>query len=604
MKLNLSNFSILENLLEGYQIIDQEWRYIYLNASALKAAKMDAEQLIGKTMMECYPGIENTKMFSVLQSVMETQEPERISNEFAYPGGSKGWFELSIQPNPDGGIIVMSNDITSMIRAQLRERSTLQSMPDSIFFVNQAGKITYANPHTEDMFGYQAEELIGMTVDILLPEGKRTNHAEHRDSYFADPSIRKMGSGLRLLARRKDGSELPVDISLSSIQVDGKTEAIAVVRDNTEVVQSEIRTESQLKHITALHNIDTAITGSHDINLILSVVLDQTRNELDVDAATIFFLNPHNQMLTYGAGIGFNDSAIERTRLLLGEGLTGRAALERKMLNLHTSGIGLSPSIAKLMESEGFKDVFATPLIAKGEVLGVLVVFNKAPLVAADEWVSFLITLAGQAAIAIESAQLHENLRRANTELRLAYNATIEGWSRALDLRDHETEGHTRRVADLTEALAREMGASDGELIHIRRGALLHDIGKMGIPDSILLKPGKLNDEEWQTMRRHPLIAFELLSNIDFLKSAIDIPYAHHEKWDGSGYPRGLQGDSIPEEARIFSVVDVWDALRSDRPYRARWSDEKALAYIKEQTGSHFEPRVVTIFENLISASD
>ena len=158
-------------------------------------------------------------------------------------------------------------------------------------------------------------------------------------------------------------------------------------------------------------------------------------------------------------------------------------------------------------------------------------------------------------------------------ELVLAYDATIEGWSRALDLRDRETEGHTERVVDLTLRLARAMGMADTELVHIRRGALLHDIGKMGVPDSILLKPGALTDEEWVTMHRHPLLAYNLLNAISYLRPAIDIPYCHHEKWDGSGYPRGLRGEQIPLPARLFAIVDVWDALRSDRPYRKAWPE-------------------------------
>jgi len=204
--------------------------------------------------------------------------------------------------------------------------------------------------------------------------------------------------------------------------------------------------------------------------------------------------------------------------------------------------------------------------------------------------------LAGQAAVAIDSARLFDGLQRSNADLVLAYDATIEGWSRALDLRDKETEGHTQRVAQMAEQLAREMGFSETLLMHIHRGALLHDIGKMGVPDTVLLKPGSLTDEEWVVMRQHPVHAFDLLSPIAYLSPAIDIPYAHHEKWDGSGYPRGLAGEAIPLAARIFAVIDVWDALRSDRPYRAAWPQAKALAHIKEGAGSHFDPKVVEVF--------
>ena len=191
-----------------------------------------------------------------------------------------------------------------------------------------------------------------------------------------------------------------------------------------------------------------------------------------------------------------------------------------------------------------------------------------------------------------ESATRH----RFNLELARAYDSTLEGWARALDLRDNETEGHTHRVAQLTVRLAHAMGLRDADLVHIRRGALLHDMGKLAIPDSIMLKPSALTDEQAEIMRRHPDYAHELLSPIGYLRPALDIPYCHHEKWDGTGYPRGLKGEEIPLAARIFAVVDVWDALRSDRPYRAAWTEERAKAYIQEQADIHFDPKVVTAF--------
>jgi HD-GYP domain-containing protein (c-di-GMP phosphodiesterase class II) len=212
------------------------------------------------------------------------------------------------------------------------------------------------------------------------------------------------------------------------------------------------------------------------------------------------------------------------------------------------------------------------------------------------EWIHFLEAIAGQAAIAIDNSTLFNDLQRTNLELTRAYEETIEGWSRALDLRDKETEGHTRRVTEMTLMLARRMGISEGDLVHIRRGALLHDIGKMGVPDSILLKPGPLTKEEWATMRLHPGLAYNMLSPIDHLRLALDIPYCHHEKWDGTGYPRGLKGEEIPLAARLFAVVDVWDALRSDRPYRPAWSKEEAIAFIHSETGSHFDPEVAKLF--------
>jgi len=196
--------------------------------------------------------------------------------------------------------------------------------------------------------------------------------------------------------------------------------------------------------------------------------------------------------------------------------------------------------------------------------------------------------------------QERAKLREANAQLLNAYEATIEGLSHALDLRDRETEGHSRRVTELTVQLAKAMGISEGEITHYRRGALLHDMGKIGVPDSILHKPDTLTEEEWVIMRKHPRLAYDMLYPIEYLRPALDIPFSHHEKWDGSGYPRGLKGEGIPMSARLFAIADVWDALTSDRPYRAAWSEEEALTYIREQADKHFDPKVVELFFNVI----
>ena len=189
-----------------------------------------------------------------------------------------------------------------------------------------------------------------------------------------------------------------------------------------------------------------------------------------------------------------------------------------------------------------------------------------------------------------------EKLQKAHARLLEAYEATIEGWSHAMDLRDRETEGHSRRVTELTMKLAKTFGMKEENLVHIRHGALLHDMGKIGVPDAILHKPASLTDAEWVVMRKHPQLAHDMLYPVEYLRPALDIPLNHHEKWDGTGYPNGLSGEAIPLVARLFAVVDVWDALTSDRPYRAAWTEEAARTYIREQSGKHFDPQVVDAF--------
>ena len=200
-----------------------------------------------------------------------------------------------------------------------------------------------------------------------------------------------------------------------------------------------------------------------------------------------------------------------------------------------------------------------------------------------------------------ERKQSQVALQRANADLREAYDKTIEGWVLALDLRDRETEGHTQRVTEMAVKLARELGCTDEELLQIRRGALLHDMGKMGIPDEILQKPGPLTDEEWVVMRKHPLYAYQMLSPISYLNQAVIIPYYHHERWDGTGYPHGLKGEDIPLFARLFAVVDVWDALSSDRPYRKSMAPKDVAEYLQNESGRLFDPYIVEKFLSFIT---
>jgi putative nucleotidyltransferase with HDIG domain len=250
---------------------------------------------------------------------------------------------------------------------------------------------------------------------------------------------------------------------------------------------------------------------------------------------------------------------------------------------------------------EDFIVYYGMPLMAKGRVLGVLEIFHRSPLNPDADWLGFLGTMSGQAAIAIDSAMMFNDLQKSNVELSLAYDATIEGLSHALDLRDKETKEHTLRVTNITMKLATRLGVGEADLIHIRRGAVLHDIGKVALPDKILFKPGPLLDEEWKIMRRHPEIAVELLSPVNYLAPALKIPHWHHEKWDGTGYPDRLRGEQIPFPARLFALADVYDALISNRPYRSAWSKKDAVKYIESQSGMHFDPKIVPEFLTMVN---
>ena len=358
--------------------------------------------------------------------------------------------------------------------------------------------------------------------------------------------------------------------------------------------------EERVEQLSSLHWIDMIITSSTDLHIGLQAVLESMVRLLKIDSGSIFLYNPDTLNLEFAGGVGVH-SKVGYTMIHLGDDLAGRVASTRQMLEItDLSKVELSQPYRQMIEREQFLSYRCIPLIAKGDLKGVLELYHRSPLPSDSEWNNLFNLLAGQAAIAIDNAMLFSNLERANTELELAYDATIEGWSRALELRDYETSGHTRRVVDMTLALARKIGVPDYEIPNIRRGALLHDIGKMGVPDQILLKPGPLTEEEWKIMHLHPQNAYNLLSKITYLHSALDIPYCHHEKWDGSGYPRGLLGEQIPLYARMFSVVDVYDGLSNDRPYRSAWPKEKVIEYIKEQSGKYFDPGMVEALLKII----
>jgi HD-GYP domain-containing protein (c-di-GMP phosphodiesterase class II) len=356
------------------------------------------------------------------------------------------------------------------------------------------------------------------------------------------------------------------------------------------------QTRRQVEHLTALRAIDQSILSRLELEQTLEVLLDKVTGLLKVDAADILLYDSRKETLKAAARRGLSSPLWEEALPLSAPhaGYVARTRMVEIIPDLSQVGDGLTEK--NHQTGDNFAGYAAVPLVARGKLKGVLQVFTHSRLEPSLEWAEFMGALADQAAIAINSAQLFNEQQQTNDRLTTAYEDTIDGWSRALDLRDRETEGHSQRVTDLTLELARRMDIQEEQMVHIRRGAKLHDIGKMGIPDYILLKPGKLSEDEWKIMRQHPKFAADLLYPIEFLGPALEIPFNHHEKWDGTGYPQGLKGEEIPLAARIFAVIDVWDALTHNRPYRPAWTIPDALAYIREQSGKHFDPKVVKKF--------
>jgi len=485
---------------------------------------------------------------------------------------------------------------------QLQKHLELQieRMPIGLVFWDLEFQVQSWNPAAENIFGFTAQEALGNhPYDLIVPKEAQP-HVDDiwRKLLEGDTTAHSVNENMT-----KDGRTIICEWSNTPFKkADGTVAGIlSMVQDITERKRTEEKIQQQLQRMTALRNIDRAISGSLDLQLTLNVFLEQLTERLGVHAADVLLLDPLTQTLNYTAGRGFHTDALKHSHLRVGVGYAGRAAHERRIVSI-TNLAEAENSLRRspLLASEGFIAYYGIPLIAKGHVRGVVEIFYRTPFEADHEWLDFLEALAAQAAIAIDNAGLFDDLERSNVELILAYDATLEGWSNALDYRDKETEGHSQRVTDITLKVARAMEVSEAELVHMRRGALLHDIGKLGVPDAVLFKPGKLDDEEWEIMRKHPVFAYELLSPIAFLSPALDIPYCHHEKWDGTGYPRGLKGEQIPRAALIFAVVDVWDALSSDRPYRPAWAEDKITAYIKDEAGKHFDPKVVEVFLKLL----
>ena len=453
--------------------------------------------------------------------------------------------------------------------------------------------ILFVNSAYTRITGYSLAEALTNTPRVLQgPETER---------FVLDHLKSRLSQGLpfsgETINYRKDGTPFCMEWEVAPVRMKAGaiTHFVATQRDVTLRRETQERLREQFERLTALHAIEASIALQHDLTITLSLLLDQIIFLLGIHAADVLMLDPRAQALERAAGRGYDNDCLPPASLSPGEGMAGRAVTERRIITSSEMQAEVGEERAWLSAS-GFKDQYALPLIAKGQVRGVLRLCHREALDRDQTAWEFVEMLCGQAAIAIDNSLLMKELETANAELVRSYDATIEGWSRALDLRDKETEGHSRRVTEMTLWLCEQMGIGGEELKDIGRGALLHDIGKMGVPDYILLKPGPLTPQEWDIMRQHPQYAYDLLYPIPFLQGALAIPYCHHEKWDGTGYPNELEGEQIPLCARIFAIVDVWDALRSDRPYRAAWPVEKAREHIRVSSGTHFDPEVVNVF--------
>ncbi|MFA5567836.1 MAG: HD domain-containing phosphohydrolase [Trueperaceae bacterium] len=532
------------------------------------------------------------------------------------PGGWR-WFELTVtdlSDDPDvRGLLVQARDATERLREARRLRASeayyraiFERSNEGLVLLNRRRRMVRLADRQPNRLGYAAADLLGTPLlDIVHPD----DAGALSDAFDMVEARAGATEAVRLRVRDAAGEYHWIEGSVSNLLHDPHVGAYvltyrlvgdrAPVVEKTRALNEELR--RRLAHLQSLRRIDMAINNSVDVKLIFDIFMGQVMQDLDIDAVAVLLYEPQLHALRPAMGLGFSSELRARARVDLGKGAAGRAAEDQRSLyipelrNGELWGAAIEPE-----QQQEYASYMAVPMVAKGQLQGVIELYSRRPMDPTEEWLEFLETYADQGAIAVENSQLVRSLERSNQELQRAYDRTIEGWANALDLKDEETAGHSKRVTDMTVRLARRLGVGSEELVHVQRGALLHDIGKMGIPDQILLKRGPLTSEEFEFMRKHPVFAYELLSPIEFLRPALDIPYCHHEKWDGTGYPRQLSGEQIPLSARIFAVVDVYDALMSDRPYRDAWPSERAEQYIREGSGSHFDPRVVEAFFEML----
>jgi len=464
----------------------------------------------------------------------------------------------------------------------------------------ERGIIAECNDAIAQMYGFSSrEEMLGMPyIDFYTEEGISENMEANvkiiKDGYKS--------TDIETEEYNKDGEKTYFLNNAVGIIKDGYYIGVwGTQRDITELKRVQEKLSRQIERLQSLRRIDLAITSSISIKKIMALFVEEVAVQLNVDAVSVLLMD-NEQRLKNVAGYGFIIAdALKYTNLAMGQGLAGLAVTKRRIV--HVDDLQQrkdNPDLITAIANEGFVSYYGVPLIAKDHVYGVLEVFNRSTFAPSTDWMDFFETLAGQAAIAVDNTTLFNDLETSNRELNFAYDATLEGWSSALELRDEETEGHTQRVTEIMNQLAGKFDFNKEELVHIKRGTLLHDIGKMGIPDSILHKPGPLTDEEWVIMKKHPEYAYTMLNPIEFLQPALDIPHLHHERWNGSGYPQGLKGDEIPYPARLFAIVDAWDALLSDRPYRKAWSKNKVIKFLQAEAGILFDPQIVKVFLELV----
>ncbi len=613
---------IVENIRDTVWLMDMKLNITWINPSVEQTRGFTLPELGTMTLDQHLTPRSWEKIRAAIQELLTPEnlaDPQveiHFSSELEYTckGGGVFWGDTTIQMLRDAngaprGFLCVGRDINErkkaeelLVNSEKRLRALIEKSSDALALVDTSGRLVYLSPAYERITHYSnAERHNRNPFDLIHPD----DQAMAREMYAEVLAAPGNSRAFSVRSFTKDHQYRWLEVVATNLMHEATVQAIVInAHDITARRQAELALQRQLQRMQVLRAIDTAIASGMTLAHTFNMVLEQALFHLEMEAASILLLkpdkDPHKRTLVFASGQGFLSAGINDVALPFAQGLAWQAVRQRQRLVIPDIHLYDDDELGVMISQEHFRFYCGAPLIVKGEVKGVLEIFSRSSFTPDGEWLDFLENLANQTAIAIDNAALVEGLQRSHAELSEAYEATIEGWAQALELRDKETRGHSDRVTALTLELAQKMGLSAEELIHLRRGVFLHDIGKMVIPDNILLKPGPLSPDEWVIMRQHPQYAHQMLAGIPYLRPALDVPYCHHEKWDGSGYPRGLKGEEIPLAARIFAVVDVWDALTTDRPYRPGWTADAARACIREQAGKHFDPQVAQAFLEIL----
>lgn len=458
--------------------------------------------------------------------------------------------------------------------------------------IDDNGVIFSANLEACKLSGYQKNEISQLTLSEILT-------VQPFNETVTVQSLRS-NQTTELQILHKNGERVPVQYYISrDVDLD---QYLLMLYDLSGAEGTEKKLTVQLERMHALGNIDRAIISTMDISFITDVVFDQICSQLNIECSLLYMRPNSSQQLScqYSRGLSLlngNSSQTDSPEPIL----ANRVVASDEMIIIEDLSRSHQFSEEELtFPYHKFRFYAGVPLFNLGEPIGVLEVGSTKPFSPDPEWKIFFTMIAGQAAIAIVHVNQFHDIRRLNAELLNSYENTLEGWAKVLEFKDRETKGHSDRVTNMALKLGKAIGLTAEELVHLRRGAILHDIGKLCIPEKILFKEGPLNDAEWEIMKQHPIYAQEFVADIHFLQPATNILLFHHERWDGSGYPLGLKGKQIPLGARIFMVIDVWDALSHDRPYRKAWPKERVLEYLQVNAGVLFDPEIVEIFLRMI----